>query len=120
MSAEHQHHKKKIQARPKNWVMPVALAIMRKEPSHGYRLIERFEQFGFEPINPGTFYRTLRQLEEEGLCRSEWEENSTGVRPRRIYSITHAGEEYLAAWAERCKSYREVMDSFFRAYKDVP
>ena len=120
MSAEHQHHKKKIQARPKNWVMPVALAIMRKEPSHGYRLIERFEQFGFEPINPGTFYRTLRQLEEEGLCRSEWEENSTGVRPRRIYSITHAGEEYLAAWAERCESYREVMDSFFRAYKDVP
>ena len=58
----------------------------------------------------------LRQLENEGLCKSEWEEDSVGVRRRRMYSVTDAGEEYLAAWAERCESYQQVMDSFFRAY----
>jgi DNA-binding PadR family transcriptional regulator len=33
-----------------------------------------------------------------------------------MYSITEAGEEYLAAWAEGCKQYQNVMDRFFRAY----
>ena len=117
MIAVHQHpHHKKIQTRPKNWMMPVALVILRKEPSHGYRLRERFEEFGFEPINPGTFYRTLRHLENEGLCKSEWDENHEGGRLRRTYSVTEAGEEYLAGWAEQCKSYQQVMDSFFQAY----
>jgi DNA-binding PadR family transcriptional regulator len=34
----------------------------------------------------------------------------------RIYAATDAGEAYLAAWAEACKQYQNVMDSFFRAY----
>jgi PadR family transcriptional regulator, regulatory protein PadR len=97
-------------------MMPVALVILQNEPSHGYRLRERFEEFGFDPINPGTFYRTLRHLENEGLCKSEWEENPEGGRLRRTYSVTEAGEEYLAGWAEQCKSYQQVMDSFFQAY----
>ncbi len=115
MAADHQNHKK-IEARPKKWLMPVALVILRREPSYGYRLMERFEQFEFEPVNPGTFYRKLRHLEQEGLCKSEWEEDSVGSRRRRMYSITKAGEEYLVAWAERCESYQEVLDSFSRAY----
>jgi PadR family transcriptional regulator PadR len=114
----HHHHKKKIQARPKNWIMPVALVILQNEPSHGYRLMERFEEFGFEPTNAGTFYRTLRQLEEKGLCKSEWNEDPVGVRPRRMYSITDAGEEYLAAWAKEIKSYQQVMDGFFQTYNN--
>ena len=117
LTADHQHHHhKKIQARPKNWMMPVSLVILQNEPSHGYRLRDRFEEFGFEPINPGTFYRTLRHLENEGLCKSEWEENHEGGRLRRTYSVTEAGEAYLAGWAEQCKSYQQVMDSFFQAY----
>ncbi len=114
LAVDHQHHK--IKARPINWLMQVALVMLRTEPSHGYRLMERFEGFGFEPINPGTFYRMLRQLENEGLCKSEWEDNPEGGPPRRMYSVVNAGEEYLAAWAEQCKSYQKVMDSFFRAY----
>ena len=114
LAADHQHHK--IEARPMNWLMPVALVILQNEPSHGYRLMERFEEFGFEPINPGTFYRMLRHLENEGLCKSEWEENPESGPRRRMYSVVDAGEEYLAAWAEQCKSYQKVMDGFFRAY----
>ncbi len=114
LAADHQNHK--IQARPKNWLMPVALTILRREPSHGYRLMERFEQFGFEPINPGTFYRTLRHLDKDGLCESEWDTANGGGPARRMYSITDAGEEYLVAWAERCESYQEVLDSFLRTY----
>ena len=105
----------KIEVRPKNWLTPVALVILREESSYGYELMERLEEFGFAEINPGTLYRTLRQMEDEGLCESEWE-ISEGGPARRMYAITDAGESYLAAWAEGCKRYQNVMDCFFQAY----
>jgi poly-beta-hydroxybutyrate-responsive repressor len=111
-------HQKKLEARPKNWFTPVALVILRKEPYHGYKLMERLDEFGFEQTNLGTMYRSLRQMEDEGLCKSEWE-TPKGGPARRIYSVTDAGEEYLAAWAEGCKRYQDVIDSFFRAYTSV-
>jgi DNA-binding PadR family transcriptional regulator len=33
-----------------------------------------------------------------------------------MYSITESGEAYLAAWAQACKQYQNVMDCFYQAY----
>src|SRR5215208_4669759 len=104
-----------IEARPRNWLTPVALVLLREESSYGYELMERLEQFDFEQISAGTLYRTLRRAEKEGLSKSEWETSEGGL-VRRMYSITEAGEEYLAAWAQACEQYQNVMDSFARAY----
>jgi poly-beta-hydroxybutyrate-responsive repressor len=93
----------------------VALVTLREENSYGYELMERLTEFGFEQINPGTMYRTLRHMEKEGLCKSEWETSKEGPA-RRVYSITEAGEEYLGAWVEGYEHYRRVMDAFVRAY----
>ena len=106
----------KIEARPRNWLTPVALVLLREESSYGYELMEGLEQqFGFEQISAGSLYRTLRRTEMDGLCTSEWE-TSEGGPARRRYSITEDGESYLAAWAQACEQYQNVMDSFARAY----
>ena len=105
----------KIEVRPRNWLTPVTLVLLREETSYGYEIMERLEQFGFEQISVGTLYRTLRRTEKEGLSKSEWDTAEVGPA-RRIYSITEAGEEYLAAWAKACEQYQDVMDSFARAY----
>ena len=89
--------------------------LLREESSYGYEIMERLEQFGFEQISVGTLYRTLRRTEKEGLSKSEWDTSEVGPA-RRIYTITEAGEEYLAAWAQACEQYQNVMDSFARAY----
>lgn len=104
-----------VDVRPKNWLVPVALLTLREKCSHGYKLMERLAEFGFEQINPGTLYRTLRQMEKKGLCETTWV-TSVGRPPCRVYSITDAGEEYLEAWAEGCKKYQQVLDSFFLAH----
>ena len=101
--------------RPKNWLAPGALVILREETSYGYELMERIEEFGFREINPGTMYRKLRQMEREGLCKSAWETSGSGPA-RRLYSVTVEGEAYLEAWAEGCKKYQHVMASFAQAY----
>ena len=110
MAAEH-----KIEVRPRNWLTPVALVLLREESSYGYELMERLEQFDFEQLRAETLYRPLRRMEKEGLCKSEWE-TPKGGPARRMYSNTEAGESYLAAWAEGCKQYQDVMDCFYRAY----
>src|SRR5215204_5982621 len=105
----------KIEARPRTWLTPVALVLLREEKSYGYELMERLEGFGFEQISAGSLYRILRRMEQQGLCKSEWE-TSEGGPARRMYSITEDGESYLAAWAEACKQYQNVMDCFYQAY----
>jgi poly-beta-hydroxybutyrate-responsive repressor len=95
----------KIEARPGNWLTPVALVLLREESSYGYELMERLEEFGFEQITAGTLYRAHRRMEQEGLCKSEWE-TPEGGPARRTYSITEAGESYLAAWRRRVSSTR--------------
>jgi PadR family transcriptional regulator PadR len=63
-----------IAVRPRNWLTPVALVLLREESSYGYELMERLAtDFDFEHINAGALYRTLRQMEKEGLCESEWD-----------------------------------------------
>src|SRR5215211_7062838 len=111
MAAQH-----KIEARPRTWLTPVALVLLKEESSYGYELMERLEEeFGFEQISVGTLYRTLRRTEKEGLCKSEWETSEAGAA-RRMYSITEEGESYLVAWARACEQYQNVMDSFARVY----
>ena len=105
----------KIEARPRNLITPVALVLLREESSSGYELMERLEQFSFEQISAGTLYKTLRRMEKEGLCKSAWERPEGGPA-RRMYSITESGEAYLAAWAQACKQYQNVMDCFYQAY----
>jgi PadR family transcriptional regulator, regulatory protein PadR len=91
----------KVEARPKKWLTPVTLVLLKEESSYGYELMERIEEeFGFEQINPGSVYRALRQMENEGLCISVWDvraEEEGGPPPRRMYAITDAGEAYLEA-----------------------
>ena len=67
-------------------------------------------------MNPGTLYWTLRRMEENGLCKSEWE-TSEGGPARRRYSITNAGEMYLDLWVDALKRYQRIMNAFFRLYR---
>jgi PadR family transcriptional regulator PadR len=106
-------------ARPRNWLVPVVLLTLQEWNSYGYELMQRAAAFGFEAMNPGTLYRTLRRMEENGFCKSEWE-TSKGGPARRVYSITNAGQAYLDFWAKSLEQYQRNMDTFFRLYKGRP
>src|SRR5215213_10141434 len=108
-----------IEVRPRNWLVPVILLALREWNSYGYELMERAARFGFEAMNPGTLYRTLRQMEEDGVVESEWE-TSRGGPARRMYSITDAGRAYLDFWAKSLEQYQQTMDNFFRMYTGRP
>jgi PadR family transcriptional regulator PadR len=103
----------------KNWLVPILLLMLRQWSSYGYELMEKMSTFGLAALNPGTFYRTLRQMEKDGMVSSSWD-TSEGGPARRVYSITDAGEAYLNYWAQSLDQYQRMMDTFFRLYTGQP
>jgi DNA-binding PadR family transcriptional regulator len=91
------------------------LALLAKEPAHGYELATRLEQiFGqaYPSPNIGQVYVTLRRLEQAGLVRSQ--DVVQSARPnKRVYELTPAGREALAAWIEAPSDGPRVRDDFF-------
>jgi DNA-binding PadR family transcriptional regulator len=73
------------------------LALLDREPAHGYQLKTGFEAAtgGVWSLNVGQVYATLERLERDGLVASEATDEHTGKRP---YRITAAGADELGAW----------------------
>lgn len=72
----------------------VLLALIEAAPSHGYELIRALEERtgGAYRPSPGAIYPTLALLEDEGFALQ-----SAGEGGRKLYAITEAGREALAA-----------------------
>ena len=47
-----------------------------------------------------TIYPLLRRLLKEDFISSSWQESTEGLPPRKYYTITEKGLEYLAAMSD--------------------
>ncbi|MBB5867506.1 DNA-binding PadR family transcriptional regulator [Allocatelliglobosispora scoriae] len=79
----------------------VVLALLAKEPSHGYELKARLrEALGTlgDAMNAGQIYVTLTRLEKAGLV--DWvQSDGLADRPdRKVYALTAEGHQRVAAW----------------------
>lgn len=84
------------------------LAFLRGWNAYGYELTQRLAQAGLPQSDSGTVYRTLRQLERAGLVSSFWDTSESGPA-RRMYSLTQAGEAFLAGWIDILEHYQRVL-----------
>jgi len=69
------------------------LALLAATPDHGYHLLGRLADLGFE-IEANTLYPLLRRLDKQGLLTFEWD--TSDARPRKVYSTSAAGVELVA------------------------
>jgi DNA-binding PadR family transcriptional regulator len=79
----------------------VVLALLAKEPSHGYQLRARLQQalgpLG-EAMNAGQIYVTLTRLEKAGLVVSERSDGLADRPDRKVYELTAAGQQRVGDW----------------------
>jgi DNA-binding PadR family transcriptional regulator len=79
----------------------VVLAMLAKEPSHGYQLRARLQQalgpLG-DAMNAGQIYVTLNRLEKAGLVASEQAAGLQDRPDRKMYALTPAGQQRVAGW----------------------
>ena len=103
---------------PKNFARPCLLLLLAEAPAHGYELLDRLRPFGFEVNDPASVYKSLRQMEQEGLVTSEWELSTRGPA-RRVYSLTTDGRDLLEAWAFTLEQNREILGRFLDRYRHL-
>jgi DNA-binding PadR family transcriptional regulator len=79
----------------------VVLAMLAKEPSHGYELRARLQQAlgpAADAMNAGQIYVTLSRLEKAGLVTGERAAGLPDRPDRKVHALTPAGQERVSSW----------------------
>lgn len=89
----------------------VVLALLEREPMHGYQLLAEIEDIFGEAYEPstGTIYPAVRALAEEGLVKSSEDGR------RAIYALTPLGRRALAQRSEILAALEERTGTRIRA-----
>jgi len=108
-----------VRGRSGKLIEPCLLLLLHEKPSHGYELIEKLAEFGFsmDAPDPGTVYRNLRRMEEEGIVESSWLTEGPGPA-KRLYKVTLKAAEELEEWAVDIQKNIEKLESFLQR-KDI-
>ena len=73
------------------------LLMISKRSYYGYEIISELNKWQILAAKESTIYPLLRRLLKEGFLSSYWQETTEGLPPRKYYSITDTGKEYLGA-----------------------
>lgn len=83
------------------WRERLVLALLAKEPSHGYELRARLRQalgpLG-EAMNDGQIYVILSRLAKAGLATCERVPGAPDRTDRKVYALTAEGHQRVADW----------------------
>jgi PadR family transcriptional regulator PadR len=101
---------------PRDLLVPYVLLAISAERAHGYFIEQYLRGLGLAQVEMTRLYRTLRQLEQQGLVTSAWEAGEGGPA-RRVYQLTDAGRVWLRSGATMLEGYRSAIDAFFGRYQ---
>ena len=104
-----------LEVPPVDWMAPFLLICLPERDRHSHELARKVIDAGFEATHPEEMYRTLQQMENEGVLVSE-DDGFDRALSRRRYSITESGDAYLEYLADALTQYEEKIDLFFRFY----
>ena len=76
------------------------LLMIRQKPCYGYDLISQLEKWPILTAKESTIYPLLRRLLKEDYLSAFWQDSAEGLPPRKYYTITDKGREYLSAMSE--------------------
>lgn len=99
---------------PKDLRTAWLLLLLRAKPSYGYELRRELGDRGLD-VEAGSLYRSLRELEGDGLISSQWREPEAGPRSR-VYTLTEKGRRALVLLATAIETGRNAQGRFLTAY----
>ncbi|WP_428964891.1 PadR family transcriptional regulator [Micromonospora fluostatini] len=95
------------------------LALLAREPAHGYELVRRMETAGFGAISYGTIYPLLTRMRRLGLVADEQQVSPTGP-PRKVYALTESGRVHLTAWQHQWTRFADTVAAVLTAPDHSP
>ena len=104
--------------RARSLLRPAILLLLKEHESHGYELVSRLAQLGFDVPDFGGLYRTLRSMEDEGTVSSHWGTPARGPA-RRVYAITAEGDRQLRESAPALVNQRLAIGDLLDRYRGL-
>jgi PadR family transcriptional regulator len=86
------------------------LALLAKEPAHGYELVRRLDAAGIEGVGYGTVYPLLTRMRRLGLVADELAASPNGP-PRKVYAVTEEGRRRLHTWTRQWARFVDVVNT---------
>lgn len=71
------------------------LLMLDKKTCYGYELLQELDRYPVISSTESTIYPLLRRLQKENYLKSVWKDSAEGLPPRKYYSLTPSGREYL-------------------------
>ncbi len=93
------------------------MAALAEGDRHGYALGQRLAEHGLGPVRGGVLYPVLGRLEADGTVSSSWQAGDGGPG-RKVYQLTGAGRERLAAERARWREFASLLDEFLDRTED--
>jgi PadR family transcriptional regulator PadR len=85
------------------------LLMIKQKPTYGYEIISTLEKYPILAARENTIYPLLRRLQKEEFIISSWQEGVEGLPPRKYYSITNKGLEYIAMMSQEWNNLLEAI-----------
>lgn len=73
------------------------LLMLDKKVYYGYEILQELSKYPIITSTESTVYPLLRRLQKENYSQSTWQESTEGLPPRKYYSLTPDGKNYLDA-----------------------
>lgn len=71
------------------------LLMLDKKVYYGYEILQELSKYPIIASTESTVYPLLRRLQKENYLQSTWQESTEGLPPRKYYSLTPDGKNYL-------------------------
>ena len=73
------------------------LLMLDKKVYYGYEILQELSKYPIITSTESTVYPLLRRLQKKNYLQSTWQESTEGLPPRKYYSLTPDGKNYLDA-----------------------
>ena len=85
------------------------LLMLNKKIYYGYEILQELSKYPIIASTESTVYPLLRRLQKENYLQSTWHESAEGLPPRKYYSLTPEGKEYLDAMSNEWENLLKAM-----------
>lgn len=71
------------------------LLMLNQKTCYGYEILQELNKYPMLASTESTVYPLLRRLLKENYLESVWKDSAEGLPPRKYYSLTPMGQEYI-------------------------
>jgi len=76
------------------------LLMLNNKSYYGYEILQELSKYPIISSTESTVYPLLRRLLKENYLQSWWQDSIEGLPPRKYYSLTKKGEQYVQSMSE--------------------